>query len=60
MYVANYEEGDAAAITIKIEDNVNSGEFKKKIAKPKQYWHEKKMHGYFIREKPKKLDKDRT
>ena len=48
MYVANYEEGDAAAITINIEDNVTSGEFKKKIAKPKRYWHEKKMHGYLF------------
>ena len=64
LFVANYEEhlikGDAATETINIEDDVTSGEVKKNNTKPKQYWHEKKMYGYFIREKPKKLDKDRT
>ena len=53
MYVANYEEGDAAAITINIEDNVTSGELKKKIAKPKQYWHEKKNAWIFHQGKAK-------
>ena len=65
FYVANSEEnlikGVAAAETINTEDTVTSGEFKKqKSQELKQNWHEKKMHGQFVREMPEKVDKNRT
>ena len=65
FYVANSEEnlikGVAAVETINTEDTVTSGEFiKQKAQNLKQNWHEKKMHGQFVREIPEKVDKDRT
>ena len=65
FYVDNSEEnfinGVAGAETINTEDTVTSGEFKKQKAQElKQNWHEKKMHGQFVREMPEKVDKDRT
>ena len=65
FYVANSEEnlikGVAAAETINTEDTVTSGEFKKQKAQElKQNCHEKKMYGQFIREMPKKVDKDKS
>ena len=65
FYVANSEEylikGVAAAETINTEDTVTSGEFRKQKAQElKQNCHEKKMYGQFIREMPKKVDKDKS
>ena len=62
FYVANSEEnpirGVAAAETINTEDTIMSGEFIKK--KAQELWHEKKMHGQFVREMLDKVDKDKT
>ena len=65
FYVANSEEnlvrGVAAAETITTEDTVMSGEFKKQKAQElKQNWHEKKMHGQFVREMSDKVYEDKT
>ena len=65
LYVANSEENlikeVTAAETINTEDTVTSREFKKQEAQElKENWHEKKMHGQFVREMPEKVDKNRT
>ena len=65
FYIASSEEklirGVAAAGIINTEDVVRSEEFKKEKAQElKQSRSEKKMHGQFIRELPKEVDKDRT
>ena len=65
FYASNSEENlikEVAAVeTINTEDTVTSGQCKKQKAQElKQNWHEKKMHGQFIREMPEKVDKDRT
>ena len=60
FHVNNFEEnlikGVASAETINTKDPVMIGEFKKQ----EQNWHEKKMHGLFVREIPQKVDQERT
>ena len=65
FYVANSEEnlvrGVAAVETIITEDTVMSREFKKQKAQElKQNWHEKKMHGQFVRKMSNNVDKNKT
>ena len=59
-YVANSEEnlvrGVAADETINTKDTLLSGGFKKL----KQNWHEKKIHGQFVKEIPDEVHKDKT
>ena len=63
FYVANSEEniikGVAAAEIINTEDTVTSEFKKQKTRELKQNWHEKKMHGQFVREIPEKVDQHR-
>ena len=52
----NHINGVASAEAINTEDPVTIREFKKQ----EQNWHEKKMHGLFVREIPQKADQERT
>ena len=65
FYVTNSEEnlirGVVATEKLNTEDNVACGEFRKQKAqelKPNQC--ENKMHGYFVREMPEKIDDYKT
>ena len=65
FYVLNSEEnlirGVAAAERINSEDTITSAEFKTQKAQVfNQNCSEKKMHGQFVREMPKKYDKNKT
>ena len=65
FYVLNSEEnlirGVAAAERINSEDAITSAEFKTQKAQVfKQNCSEKKMHGQFVWEMPKKDDKNKT
>ena len=65
IYAANSEEKlirrVTVAATIKTENTVTSGEFKKqKTQEFKENWRAKKMHGQFVKEMPEEVDKDKT
>ena len=65
FYVANSEEnlfrGVLTAETINTRETITSVEFKKQREKKlKEKWSEKRMHGQFIRETTKKVDKEKS